>query len=360
MGKLINGQWVSSEEQTRIGDKGSSSENPSEQGSARSVVGGGTRGDSFPAGGGLGIDLPKKNGDFVRGVTSFRNWIGSDPFPAEAGRYHLLVAHNCPWAHRTVIVRNLKGLRDVIGMSVAHYRRNEDGWWFPEGLDEFQPTEGKLPLHEFYARAEGEYTGSATVPVLWDRQRKTIVSNESAEIIQMLNSEFADFGATPIDLYPDRLKSEIDEVNEWVYQTINNGVYKCGFARTQEAYERAFVPLFASLDKVEARLDRHRYLVGDQLTLADVRLFTTLARFDAVYHGHFKCNLRRIVDYPNMWAYLRDLVQTEGIGETVQLEIYKKGYYGRSPGINPRGIVPLGPAIDFLAPHDRASRAYVT
>lgn len=317
MGKLINGRWVS-EEQTRIGERG----------------------------------------EFIRGVTSFRNWIGDDAHPAEANRYHLLVAHNCPWAHRTIIVRNLKGLRDLVSMTVAHVRRNEDGWWFPKGVDDNQPVDGKLPLHVFYAQANGEYSGSATVPVLWDRKRRTIVSNESAEIIQMLNSEFQELGATELDLYPKALQPEIDEVNEWVYSKINNGVYKCGFARTQEAYESAFVPLFEALDEVESRLARHRYLVGDQLTLADVRLFTTLARFDAVYHGHFKCNLRRIVDYPNIWPYMRDLYQTEGIGETVTIDIYKQGYYGRSPGINPRGIVPLGPALDFDQPHDRATRAY--
>ena len=321
MGKLINGIWVSSEEQTRIGTKG----------------------------------------EFVRGVTTFRDWIrkdGSTPFAPRPNRYHLLVAHNCPWAHRTEIVRNLKGLTEIISMSVAHYRRNDDGWWFGEGLDVFTPSEGQLPLHEFYAAASGEYSGSATVPVLWDRELKTIVSNESAEIIMMFNSEFGALGATEIDLYPAELRDEIDTVNAWVYSKINNGVYKCGFARTQEAYEAAFVPLFQALDEVEERLNRHRFVVGNQITLADVRLFTTLARFDAVYFGHFKCNHKRVVDYPAMWSYFRDLYQTPGIGETVTIDIYKLGYYGRSPGINPRGIVPLGPHMDFNMPHDRASRSY--
>ncbi len=320
MGKLVNGRWVGSEEQTRIGS----------------------------------------GGEFIRGVTKFRGRVTSDnrsPYDAGSGRYHLWVAHNCPWAHRTIIVRNLKGLSETIGMTVAHYRRNEDGWWFSEGLDDFEAVDGRLPLHRLYAAADGEYSGSATVPVLWDRKLQTIVNNESAEIIEILNSGFADY-ANQRDLYPERLREEIDEVNGWVYERINNGVYRCGFARTQEAYEAAFVPLFDALDNVEERLNRHRYLVGDQLTLADVRLFTTLIRFDAVYHGHFKCNLRRIVDYPNMWAYLRDLFQTEGIGETVDIELYKKGYYGRSPGINPRGIIPLGPALGLTEPHDRLARRY--
>ncbi len=320
MGKLVEGQWVSSQEQTRIDDRGG----------------------------------------FVRGTTKFRDWVrkdGSTPFAPEVGRYHLWVAHNCPWAHRTAIVRNLKGLINVIGMSVAHYRRDENGWWFPEGLDDLKPTDGKFALHHLYSRANPAYEGSATVPVLWDREHGTIVCNESAEIIKMMNSEFDDVGGdVGVDLYPLHSREEIDAVNEWVYQRINNGVYKCGFARTQEAYADAFHPLFAAMDEVERRLARHRYLVGNHVTLADVRLFTTLARFDAVYHGHFKCNLRRIVDYPNMWNYMRDLYQTPGFGETVHIDIYKKGYYGRSPGINPRGIVPLGPALDFDAPHDRAMR----
>ena len=321
MGKLVNGVWVASEEKTRV----------------------------------------SASGEFVRGVTSFREWVrrdGSSPFAPAADRYHLLVAHNCPWAHRAIITRNLKGLQDLITMSIAVPRRDEDGWWFNDGIDEFQPVEGRLPLHRYYSAAEGAYSGSATVPVLWDRETKTIVSNESAEIIRMLNSEFDEVGANGLDLYPEELREEIEAVNEWVYAKINNGVYKCGFARSQEAYDAAFDPLFEALDAVEQRLTQHRYLVADRLTLADVRLFTTLARFDAVYHGHFKCNLRRIVDYPAMSEYVRDLFQTEGIGETVEIDIYKSGYYGRSPGINPRGIIPRGPALNFDAPHGRAERAY--
>ncbi|MFT7582160.1 MAG: putative glutathione S-transferase [Myxococcota bacterium] len=318
MGKLIDGQWVSSKEQTRVSE----------------------------------------GGDFVRGRTKFRDSIrrdGSTAFAAERGRYHLWVAHNCPWAHRTIIVRNLKGLQDTIGMSVAHYHRDADGWWFPEGLDGFPAVDGRLALHRLYAASSEVYSGSATVPILWDREHNTIVNNESAEIIVMLNREMDDFGDASVDLYPAALAEEIDAVNTWVYSDINNGVYKCGFARTQDAYERAFHPLFAALDRVEERLSRHRYLVGDQLTLADVQLFTTLARFDAVYYGHFKCNLRRIVDYPNLWPYFRDLYQTPGIGETVEIDLYKRGYMGRSERLNPSGILPLGPALDFEQPHGRGA-----
>lgn len=313
MGKLINGTWVSSEEQTRISERG----------------------------------------DFVRGVTKFREWIRKEgsPYTPDVGRYHLLVAHNCPWAHRTIITRNLLGLQDAISMTVAHYRRDDDGWWFPEGIDEFQPVEGRVPLHRFYSAAGGDYTGSATVPVLWDREKKTIVSNESAEIIEMLNDAFGTKDGP--NLYPAALRSEIDEVNAWVYDKINNGVYRCGFARTQEAYEAAYYPLFEGFDEVESRLAKTRYLVGNQITLADIRLFTTLIRFDAVYYSHFKCNQQRIIDYPNLWPYLRDLFQTEAFGQTVKIDLYKKGYYGRSPGLNPRGIIPVGPNIDFRSPHGR-------
>ncbi len=318
MGRLVDGVWNGEEEQTRIAEDGA----------------------------------------FVRGVTSFRGRVSRDPgaeFAAEAGRYHLFVAHNCPWAHRAVIVRNLKQLQDTIGMSVANTLRNDDGWWYAEGLDDHQPVGGQLPLHRFYSAAREAYTGSATVPVLWDRRLGTIVNNESAEIIEMLNSAFDAFGDASVDLYPEPLREGIDAINERVYATVNNGVYKCGFARTQAAYDAAVVPLFETLDDIEQTLAHERYLVGDTMTLADVRLFTTLARFDAVYFGHFKCNVRRIVDYPNLWAYTRDLYQTPGIGETVQIDVYKKGYYGRSPGINPRGIIPYGPDLDFEAPHGRAA-----
>lgn len=315
MGKMINDVWKVSTEKTRVDDKGA----------------------------------------FVRGVTSFRDAISSKPgaqFPPEAGRYHLWVADNCPWAHRTVITRNLKKLQNVIGLSVAHYHRNEQGWWFPESIDGLEP-ESEFPLHRLHSMSGAGYTGSATVPVLWDRKTKTIVSDESAEIIRMLNSEFDEWsGGTP-DLYPSHLRETIDDVNAWVYEAINNGVYRCGFARSQEAYEEAFKALFAGLDRAEEALGKHRYLAGDQLTEADVRLFTTLARFDSVYFSHFKCNRQRITDFANLGPYLRDLYQTPGFGETVRIKVYKLGYYGRSERLNPSGIIPLGPAIDFEQPHGR-------
>jgi len=311
MGKLIDGVWHANPEQTRIGPEG----------------------------------------DFIRGRTAFRDRLTADgPFAPESGRYHLFVAHNCPWAHRAIIVRKLKALVDDISMTVAHYRRNDQGWWFPDGLDDFQPVDGQLPLHRIYSAGDDTYTGSATVPVLWDRKLGTIVSNESSEIIEMLNDEMGD---PAVELRPIALRDEIDEVNAWVYEHINNGVYRAGFARTQEAYERAYHPLFEALDLVDARLAAHRYLVGDSLTLADVRLFTTLIRFDAVYYSHFKCNRQRIVDFEHIWPYLRDLYQTPGIGETVDIALYKRGYYGRSPGLNPRGIIPVGPNLDFSEPHAR-------
>jgi len=241
-------------------------------------------------------------------------------------------------------------------MSTAHYRRDEDGWWFPEGIEEVPATDGKLPLHVLYSMGGPDYTGSATVPILWDRRENAIVSNESADIIEILNASFNEVGATGPDLFPESLRGEIEEVNAWVYEKINNGVYKCGFARTQEAYERAFVRLFEALDEVEKRLARTRFLVGNAMTLADIRLFTTLVRFDAVYFGHFKCNLRRVVDYTSLWPYMRDMFQTPGVGETVNIEVYKLGYYGRSPGINPRGLIPLGPDLDFEIPHGRAEQ----
>lgn len=312
MGKLIHGVWHATTEQTRIGP----------------------------------------GGDFIRGRTEFRDRIEpGGAHPPEAGRYHLWVAMNCPWAHRAIIVRNLKGLTEAISMSVAHYRRSDQGWWFAEGIDALQPGEdGRLPLHRVYSSADGTFTGSATVPVLWDRAQQTIVNNESAEIIEQLNAAMGD---PSVDLAPPHLRDAIDAVNGWVYTAINNGVYRAGFARTQEAYERAYHPLFEALDRVDGRLAEHRYLVGDTLTLADVRLFTTLIRFDAVYYSHFKCNRQRITDFAHIWPYLRDLYQTPGFGETVDIELYKRGYYGRSPGLNPRGIIPVGPVLDFEAPHHR-------
>ncbi|MCZ6843025.1 MAG: glutathione S-transferase family protein [SAR324 cluster bacterium] len=300
-------------------------------------------------------------GAFVRADSLFRDVItadGGSGFPAAVGRYHLFLAHNCPWAHRTLICLNLKGLRNAVGVSLANPRRDEQGWWYAEGLDEFQPERGRFHLHRVYAAAVPDYTGRVTTPTLWDRQARRIVSNESAEIVRMFNSAFDGLGDSAPDLYPEPLREKIGEVNELVYAHINNGVYRCGFARSQQAYEEAFVQLFDALDKLEERLERHRYLVGPQLTEADLRLFPTLVRFDAVYYGHFKCNLRRIADYPNLSNYLRDLVQQPAFGETVRVDIYKQGYYGNSPRLNPSGIVPLGPQLNFEAPHDRATRAY--
>ncbi len=299
-------------------------------------------------------------GAFVRGVTQFRKSVSREAgaeFPADQGRYHLWVADNCPWAHRTVITRRLKKLEEIIGISVAHYHRNEQGWWFQQSIDDLTPKT-EFPLHRLHSMTGADYTGSATVPVLWDRKSQKIVSDESAEIIRILNTEFSEWSAGTIDLYPEALQGEIDEVNEWVYSDINNGVYRCGFARTQEAYEEAFAGIFSALDRVEARLEKHRYLVGNQITEADVRLFTTLARFDAVYFSHFKCNRQRISDFANLGPYMRDLYQTEGFGETVRTDIYKLGYYGRSQRLNPSGIIPVGPALDFEKPHDRATRVY--
>jgi putative glutathione S-transferase len=300
-------------------------------------------------------------GAFVRGVTKFRDTISSAPgaeFPPEADRYHLWVADNCPWAHRTVITRNLKNLQKVISLSVAHYHRNDQGWWYEQAIDDLEPKEN-FPLHRLHTMTGAGYTGSATVPVLWDRKSQKIVCDESAEIIRMLNSEFGEWSEGSTDLLPMELREEIEGVNGWIYKSINNGVYRCGFARTQEAYEEAFADLFGALDRVEALLAKHRYLVANQITEADVRLFTTLARFDAVYFSHFKCNRQRISDFQNLGAYMRDLYQTSGFGETVRPEIYKLGYYGRSERLNPSGIIPVGPALDFERDHDRATRSYL-
>jgi putative glutathione S-transferase len=307
-------------------------------------------------------DTKSTGGKFVRTNAKFRNWVTPDgknapsgkAFKAEAGRYHLYVSYACPWAHRTLIFRKLKGLENMIGLSVVNHFMGGQGWTFHEG-------DGVIPdpvldaefLHQLYTAAEPKFTGRVTVPVLWDKKTKTIVSNESSEIIRMFNSAFDHLGATPGDFYPDAFRDEIDEVNDRVYHTLNNGVYKCGFATTQEAYEEAFFALFDTLDWLEARLSGRRYLVGDEITEADWRLFTTLVRFDAVYVGHFKTNLRRIVDYPNLWAYTRELYQVPGVRGTVNMHHIKHHYYGSHESINPTRIVPVGPVVDFDAPHDR-------
>lgn len=301
-------------------------------------------------------DTKKTGGRFERSESRFRDWItadGSSAFPAAAGRYHLYAAAACPWAHRTLIFRALKGLEDMISVSVAEPLMLENGWEFAPGAD---PVNGARFLYEVYRVADPGYSGRVTVPALWDTHTGTIVSNESAEIIRMFNSAFDGVGAASGDYYPGPLRDEIDAVNARVYDTVNNGVYKAGFATSQGAYDEAVAALFESLDWLEDRLARRRYLAGDRLTEADIRLFTTLVRFDSVYHGHFKCNLRRIVDYPNLWAFTREIHQLPGVAETVDLGAIKAHYYGSHPHVNPTGIVPAGPVLDFTAPHGRDAR----
>jgi glutathionyl-hydroquinone reductase len=286
-------------------------------------------------------------GAFERQESVFREWVAA----AEPGRYHLYVAAACPWCHRTMIVRGLMGLESAVGMSYLDPIRDARGWAFTGGrfVDEI---EGMRFLAEAYVATDPVSTAHVTAPVLWDREAKRIVNNESSEIIRMF--ETGAFGATGApELYPAVLSGEIDAINERVYETLNDGVYRCGFARTQEAYEAALRPLFETLDWLEELLGSRRYLLGDQPTEADWRLFPTLVRFDAVYNGHFKCNLRRLVDYPNLWGYTRELYQLPGIAATVELDEIKRHYYVTHRSINPSGIVPLGPAIDFGAPHGR-------
>ena len=308
-------------------------------------------------------DTEENGGRFEREDAGFRNWITADGsagptgvggFKAEPDRYHLYVSLACPWAHRTLIYRKLKGLEQIIPISVVNPYMGENGWTFAEG-------EGVIPdplinadyAYELYIKAKPNYTGRVTVPILWDKKTNTIVSNESSEIIRMFNSAFDDVGALAGDFSPASLLPEIDDINAFVYTTINNGVYKAGFSTTQEAYEEAVIELFAALDTLEARLADKRYLTGSTITEADWRLFTTLVRFDAVYVGHFKCNLRRIIDYPNLWGYLRDLYQVPGIAETVNMEHIKQHYYTSHANINPTRIIPIGPAIDFTTAHHR-------
>ncbi len=307
-------------------------------------------------------DTKATGGRFVRKESAFRDRVaadGSTPFAPEAGRYHLYVSLACPWAHRTLIVRAQKKLEAAISVSVVHPHMAEHGWAFANPDDTAgvsgDPLLGKTYLHEVYTAADATYTGRVTVPVLWDRERETIVNNESSEIIRMLNSEFNAIGDASVDLYPERLRAEIDRINEFVYPNVNNGVYRCGFATSQDAYEEAFGQLFSALDEIDARLGRQRWLVGDQITEADWRLFTTLVRFDAVYVGHFKCNLRRIDDYEHLSGYLRDLYQVPGVADTVSLEHIKRHYYESHGTINPTGVVPVGPELDLERPHGRDS-----
>ena len=302
-------------------------------------------------------DTKSTGGRFVRQDAAFRNRVtadGSSGFKAEPDRYHLYVSLACPWAHRTLIFRKLKKLEGLISLSIVDPLMAEHGWTFSEGVGCIPDTvNGARYLHQIYTAAKPDYTGRVTVPVLWDKRQGTIVNNESSEIIRMFNSEFDAFGDAGLDFYPEDLRHEIDAVNTRVYDNVNNGVYKCGFATTQEAYQEAFVSLFTTLDILEQRLGRRRYLVGPNITEADWRLFTTLVRFDAVYVGHFKCNLRRIADYPNLSNYLRDLYQIPGVAETVNFEHIKRHYYESHRTINPMGIVPMGPELDLSAPHGR-------
>jgi len=308
-------------------------------------------------------DTSESGGRFLRSTSQFRHWVtadgsagptGSGGFRAEPGRYHLYVSLACPWAHRTLIFRALKGLQEMIPVSVVHWYMGADGWTFHDGEGVISdPNLNATFLHQIYSRADPTYTGRVTVPVLWDRQRNTIVNNESSEIIRMFNSAFDHFGAKKGDYYPEPLRQEVDRLNEWIYETVNNGVYRCGFATTQTAYEEALVPLFDTLDSLELLFTSQRYLAGSILSEADWRLFTTLLRFDPVYVGHFKCNLRRLIDYPNLYAYMRELFQIEGVEETVDFGHIKQHYYQSHTMINPTGIVPVGPLIDFSRPHQR-------
>ncbi|MEH6727834.1 MAG: glutathione S-transferase family protein [Hyphomicrobiales bacterium] len=309
-------------------------------------------------------DTKKSKGRFVRKAPSFRNWItpdgsagpsGEDGFKAEPGRYHLYVSLACPWAHRTLIFRALKGLEDMIPVSVVHWLMGENGWTFKE-------ADGTVPdavngadfMYEIYTSADENYSGRVTVPVLWDKKTNTIVSNESSEIIRMFNSAFDGIGAVAGDYYPEQERDVIETLNERIYDTVNNGVYKAGFATTQEAYEEAVIPLFETLDWLDERLSSQPYLTGASITEADWRLFTTLVRFDPVYFGHFKCNIRRITDYQNLSGYVRDLYQQPGVAKTVNLEHIKNHYYSSHETVNPSRIVPVGPDVDFSAPHKRA------
>ena len=309
-------------------------------------------------------DTKSSGGKFERSASQFRNWItpdgsagptGEGGFKAEYDRYHLYVSYACPWAHRTLIYRKLKGLEEMIGLSVVHWYMAENGWTFAPEEDGTVSDQlfGSDFAHEIYIRADPVYTGRVTVPILWDKEKETIVSNESSEIIRMFNSAFDDIGAADGDYYPSEKHKEINELNDRIYDTFNNGVYRCGFATTQEAYDEAIGPLFDTMDFLENRLAEHRFLVGDQPTEADWRLFPTLYRFDGVYHGHFKCNRKQLVDYPNLWAYTRDLYQWKGIRDTVNMDHVRKHYYCSHETINPHRILPIGAEIDFDEPSGR-------
>lgn len=304
-----------------------------------------------------------KSGAFLRPESAFRSWVtanggagpsGDNGYKAEPGRYHLFLASNCPWAHRTAIFRKLKGLEKLISQTVADAPKKQ-GWSYTKGFEHLEPgPDGIFRLHQVYTAADPGYTGKVTVPTLWDRERRTIVSNESSEIIRMLNTAFDDLGAKPEDYYPSALADEIDKVNDFVYEHVNNGVYRAGFAKTQEAYDPAVAKVFKGLDWLEQRLSEQRYLAGDHITEADWRAFPTLIRFDLVYYSHFKCNIRHVRDYPNLSNYTRELYQWPGIKETCDLATMKSGYYQSMPHLNPSDIVPAGPDMNWVdVPHTR-------
>jgi len=312
-------------------------------------------------------ETASSGGAFRRDDAQFRNWItadgsagptGTDGFRAEPGRYHLYASLACPWAHRTLIFRNLKELQDIIDVSVVHPDMLTDGWTFAR--DHHGATGDSLFAsafaHQIYTRAVPTFSGRVTVPILWDKKRKTIVSNESSEIIRMFNSAFDGLTGNTDDYWPEPLRPEIDAVNNRIYDTVNNGVYKCGFATSQAAYDAAIGPLFDSLDWLESRLGTHRYLMGDQITEADWRLFTTLIRFDPVYHLHFKCNRKRLIDYPNLWGFTRELYQCRGVAGTVGMQHIVRHYHFSHDTINPYRIIPVNPVLDYLAPHGRDQR----
>jgi glutathionyl-hydroquinone reductase len=298
-----------------------------------------------------------KSGEFKRQEDAFRHWVkrdGSTPYQPERGRYHLYVSLACPWAHRTIILRKLKGLEETIGLTVVDPVRDERGWAFREGPGHStDPVNGFQFLSEAYRATDPNYRGRVTVPVLWDKKTKRMVSNSDDDLLRMFNSEFEESAANDYDFYPPELRGEIDAINELIYQRVNNGVYRAGFATAQRPYERAAKRLFETLDQLDARLASQRYLLGQRMTEADWRLFPTLIRFDAVYHGHFKCNLRRIIDYANLWPYLRDLYQHDGVATTVNFDHIKRHYYMTHGQINPTRIVPIGPELDLDAPHGR-------
>jgi putative glutathione S-transferase len=309
------------------------------------------------------VKLKVEDGEFIRTDSSFRNWITADGsagpsgvggFAAEPGRYHLYVSYACPWAHRTLIFRKLKGLEDIISFSVVHPLMPAESWVFGEhpGATE-EHLFGFKYMYQVYQKADRNFNRLVTVPVLWDKKNQTIVNNESSEIIRMMNSAFNNYTDSKLDFYPEHLRDEIDAVNQPIYDNVNNGVYRTGFAETQQAYDSAYECLFNTLDELEDRLSKQRYLVGKEITEADWRLFTTLVRFDPVYYNHFKTNKKRLIEYPNLWAYTRELYQVSGVAETTNMEHIKLHYFGSHKSLNPTGIVPNGPDIDFMTPHGR-------